>query len=421
MVTLRSECAGGARPADNRAGLLRRARGAGRREWFRTASWPVFALAVLHLCVAPGCSHEGVNICAHDERPMTATAKRLSCKQDAKCVHETQCGCIPQGCTCGDAPCIYAGHGQGDDGDVEPADSHAHDGKRHTHTGGDRPHHHADDGSIVYDGNNAAEPEVAKEAAPHHHADDGSVVYDGNKAAEPEVAKEAGEPAEDGARKHELVDDDGEGPTHTHADGTQHGHPGGDMPHHHDKDGSIVFDVPNKGPPKKAKFVMNKGPLLPPHQHKAKDADGDAIDADAIHDAQPSPAAAGSGKKGVTGDASSVSPPATHGDDGAASSASGDRLGMPSVNSTGTRGGQATSEIRQRMAGVLLLVLGMGIFALMMAACCTCFGSAFVRCFKHKVLGKSMLSKDMFNDKEMMCMDWESKSNAAGWRHDDGL
>jgi len=44
-----------------------------------------------------------------------------------------------------------------------------------------------------------------------------------------------------------------------------------------------------------------------------------------------------------------------------------------------------------------------------------------MRCFKHKVLGKSMLSKDMFNDKEMMCMDWESKSNAAGWRHDDGL
>jgi hypothetical protein len=32
-----------------------------------------------------------------------------------------------------------------------------------------------------------------------------------------------------------------------------------------------------------------------------------------------------------------------------------------------------------------------------------------------------MLSRDMFNDNEMMCMDWDAKSTAAGWRHDDGL
>jgi len=32
-----------------------------------------------------------------------------------------------------------------------------------------------------------------------------------------------------------------------------------------------------------------------------------------------------------------------------------------------------------------------------------------------------MLSKDMFNDNEMTLMDWDSKSNAAGWRHDDGV
>ena len=75
----------------------------------------------------------------------------------------------------------------------------------------------------------------------------------------------------------------------------------------------------------------------------------------------------------------------------------------------------------QKLVGVLVLVLGLGILALMIAACCTCFGSAVIRCFKHKVLGKSMLSKDMFNDKEMMCMDWEAKTNAAAWRHDDGL
>jgi len=70
---------------------------------------------------------------------------------------------------------------------------------------------------------------------------------------------------------------------------------------------------------------------------------------------------------------------------------------------------------------VLAMLLALGIGVLVIAACCACFGSTVCRCFKHKVLGKSMLSKDMFNDKEMMCMDWEAKTNAAAWKHDDGL
>jgi hypothetical protein len=73
------------------------------------------------------------------------------------------------------------------------------------------------------------------------------------------------------------------------------------------------------------------------------------------------------------------------------------------------------------MARALASLLGVGIAGLLVAAWCVCCGSATMRCFRHKVLGKSMLSREMFNDNEMMSMDWESKSHAAGWRHDDGL
>lgn len=346
------------------------------RDLVRAVSSPILVLALLHACITPTCSHEGVNICAHDERPMTATARRLSCKQDDMCIHETQCGCIPKGCTCGDSHCIYAGEkhvGHGDE------DKHEHDGEMHAHAGGDRPHHHAADGSIVYEEDSSAlSSPIGKPATPGEQA----------------------------AGKHDLVDDDGDGPMHTHHDGTEHGHPGGDMPHHHDEDGGLVFDMPKALPKRKAKFVMNKGPLLNPQKYRSEPtghADSDAVDADALHDVVLPPKT-GSGKREGIGD-----------------NGKGDDSGKPPVNGTVPLGNQTTSEMKQRMAGVLVLVLGMGIVALMVAACCTCFGSALMRCFKHKVLGKSMLSKDMFNDKEMMCMDWESKSNAAGWRHDDGL
>ena len=360
------------------------------RDWVRAMSSPVLVLAVLHACMLPTCSHQGVNICAHDERPMTATAKRLSCKQDVMCIHETQCGCIPKGCTCGDSHCIYAAENHEDD---SVGHTHNHNGEKHTHDGGDRPHHHSADGSIMYD-------------------TDSSALVAG--------AGDAAKPGDEGARKHHLVDDDSDGPMHTHPDGTEHGHPGGSMPHHHAKDGGLVFDMPKAVPTSnKARFVMNRGPLVNKHRSELPaHAESDAVDADAVHDDVPLHAA-GSGE---TGDASDdkISPLAGGMKaGGGADSASGGSLGEPHVN--GTLSNQTTSEMKQRMAGVLLLVLGMGITALLVAAFCACFGSAVVRCFKHKVLGKSMLSKDMFNDKEMMCMDWDSKSNAAGWRHDDGL
>jgi len=37
------------------------------------------------------------------------------------------------------------------------------------------------------------------------------------------------------------------------------------------------------------------------------------------------------------------------------------------------------------MASILVMVLGLGILALMIAACCACFGTTIMRCFKYKV------------------------------------
>jgi len=133
------------------------------------------------------------------------------------------------------------------------------DGEEHTHEGGDSPHDHGPDQSMI----------------PVADADDGAA---GSLAGAPVGSST-------GASKHDLVDDDGDGPAHTHADGTTHGHPGGDMPHHHDGSGGIVFDVPKKP----AKLVMNKGKLLlKPSEEEGLPAenkgDDDAVDADQVHD-----------------------------------------------------------------------------------------------------------------------------------------
>ena len=235
-------------------------------------------LALLHLSVVLCDAHGShINICAADERPVSAAAKRISCKQDPKCIHETQCGCIPKHCTCGNEACIFAGedkdHAHADaDADADAAHVHTDDGKRHSHAGGDSPHHHVADGSIIPD-----ETTRATAAAGTLSAATGTL-------ATGILAK-----AESGASKHHLVEeDDSEGPAHTHADGTMHGHPGGDLPHHHDDSegpahthadgkmhghpggdlphyhdstGGLVFDLPKQA----AKLVMNKGrPLLKP-------------------------------------------------------------------------------------------------------------------------------------------------------------
>lgn len=250
---------------------------------------PLLILLLTSLLTAPpSCRAQGdarevkgvKNICASDERPMSASAKRLSCKEDAQCKHETQCGCIPKWCTCGDEPCWAR---SGDDADPAPSSSttstttttsssssssssslhesekkHMHDdGEEHSHEGGDSPHDHGPDQSMI----------------PVADADDGAA---GSLAGAPVGATTS-------ASKHDLVDDDGDGPAHTHADGTTHGHPGGEMPHHHDGSGGIVFDVPKKP----AKLVMNKGKLLLKPSEEglpAEDKGDDAVDADQVHD-----------------------------------------------------------------------------------------------------------------------------------------
>jgi len=131
--------------------------------------------------------HEGrgVNMCSkNEERPRM----RNDCRSDPACVHESQCGCIPKGCTCGDEKCIYT-HEEGKHYDSEAVDldgggskskpktahthvigdkqafkfkhSH-HGGKAHEHEGGDRKHHHTDDGEVVYDDEDGGKSE-------HHH------------------------------------------------------------------------------------------------------------------------------------------------------------------------------------------------------------------------------------------------------------
>uniref|UniRef100_A0A7S0VRF8 Uncharacterized protein n=1 Tax=Hemiselmis tepida TaxID=464990 RepID=A0A7S0VRF8_9CRYP len=132
--------------------------------------------------------HEGrgVNMCSKNEdRPRI----RNDCKSDPACVHESQCGCIPKGCTCGDEKCIYT-HEEGKNYDSDAVDldggssktkskrAHTHiigdkqafkikhthrGGKVHEHEGGGRKHHHTDDGEVVYD------DEDGEEFGHHHH------------------------------------------------------------------------------------------------------------------------------------------------------------------------------------------------------------------------------------------------------------
>jgi hypothetical protein len=319
---------------------------------------PLLLLVAACLSVLPRCKADAlrINICAADERPMSASAKRLSCKQDPLCIHETQCGCIPKVCTCGDDACIFSGEQAGEN------HQHSHaDGARnatHTHVGGEAPHHHHADGSIILDA-------------------------DASAGAESFLAGESAD-SQSGASKHHLVDDDSKGPKHTHADGTTHGHPGGDLPHHHDKDGGIVFDVAKKATIKQpAKFVMNKGKLLSSAAGTIKD--DEAVDADAVH---------GLPVIGSLSIARSAAPsPTTESPDTASAgenkqeledASAGDRESKH-VNGTGSLPDLPKIVVSKKTVGVLLLVLGLGFFALIIAACCTCCGSAFMRCFRHKV------------------------------------
>lgn len=283
---------------------------------------------MIHLCVVITCAHGGhINVCAADERPVSAAVKRISCKQDPKCIHESQCGCIPKDCTCGNEACIFAGEldggvddHDGDQREIEDHDEHHHDhthaeGEKHSHAGGNSPHHHASDGSIIPD-------ETTRPAAA--------------------AGTSAGTPSQSGsgASKHHLVDDDSEGPAHTHKDGTTHGHPGGDMAHHHDASGGIVFDLPKKP----AKLVMNKGKLLMSPQTTQNN--DDTVDADTVHE---QPAALAPTHKLTAKDEkakAAAGPPA--GDSAPAAVATVEsRSSKANTNGTGTPESPASNQIRQ--------------------------------------------------------------------------
>lgn len=299
----------------------------------RTGAGLLGALSFLLLCTfaqVPICGAHGgigVNICARDERPMSAASKRLSCKQDPKCVHETQCGCIPKDCTCGNERCIFAGPGsEGDAHDAHDApmnDAHeAHDaqgdGELHSHADG-TGHGHGHPGGDL----------------PHLHGKDGMILPEGG-------TDDDGAASEDGASKHHLVDDDSDGPTHTHANGTAHGHPGGDLPHHHDKDGAIVFDLPKKP----AKLVMNKGKLLlkpakvaTTVQAEAQD-DDDAVDVDAMLQQPARSPADGKAARPSSADVKS---------DLSARSSAAKRADKAQVNGSATQDSLPTREPRQAL------------------------------------------------------------------------
>jgi len=279
------------------------------RRQAKTALAALSFLLLVTFAQVPVCrAHRGlgVNICARDERPVSAASKRLSCKQDPLCVHETQCGCIPKDCTCGDEHCIFAGPVSGGDADAGKGEG---EGERHSHAAGD-----SDD---------AAAQAVGLGATGSGH----------------------------GASKHHLVDDDSDGPSHTHADGTAHGHPGGDMPHHHDKDGAIVFDLPKKP----AKLVMNKGKLLlkpaavasKVQAAVAAEDGGDAVDADAVHDRPARAPATGGAAQSGTADAKPESASAAAAGTSAATGARADEGSAPPVNGTGTQDSLPTREIHQ--------------------------------------------------------------------------
>jgi hypothetical protein len=292
----------------------------------KTGAGLLGALSFLLLCTfaqMPVCGAHGglgVNICARDERPMSASSKRLSCKQDPQCIHETQCGCIPKDCTCGNERCIFAGPGnEGDAHDAHDApmnDAHeAHDGELHSHADGTGHGHPGGD-------------------LPHHHGKDGAIILEGG-------TDDDGAASEDGASKHHLVDDDSDGPTHTHANGTAHGHPGGDLPHHHDKDGAIVFDLPKKP----AKLVMNKGKLLlkpATVQAEAKD-DDDAVDADSMREEPAQSPADGKAARPGTTDVKSDS-------SAWSSAAPAERADKAPVNGSATQDSLPTREPRQARA-----------------------------------------------------------------------
>jgi len=176
---------------------------------------------------------------------------------------------------------------------------HTDDGKRHSHAGGDSPHHHVADGSIIPDETTRATAaagtlsaatgtlatgilakaesgaskhhlveEDDSEGPAHTHADGTMHGHPGGDLPHHHDDSEGpahthadgtmhGHPGGDLPHHH----DDSEGPAHTHADGKMHGHPGGDLPHYHDSTGGLVFDLPKQA----AKLVMNKGrPLLKP-------------------------------------------------------------------------------------------------------------------------------------------------------------
>lgn len=70
----------------------------------------------------------------------------------------------------------------------------------------------------------------------------------------------------------------------------------------------------------------------------------------------------------------------------------------------------------RKFGGLFVTTVAIGVGALAGAVACMCLCS---RVFRRRA--KGMLSRDMFSDREMQSMDWEVKSNAAGWRHDDDL
>ena len=99
----------------------------------------VVLLALLHLSVIPVCDTHGshVNVCLADERPVSAAAKRIRCKQDPRCIHETQCGCMPRDCTVvGNVACKSCGQTDGDE-DHDNANANTYADAFHTHNDGD--------------------------------------------------------------------------------------------------------------------------------------------------------------------------------------------------------------------------------------------------------------------------------------------
>uniref|UniRef100_A0A7S4KAH9 Uncharacterized protein n=1 Tax=Guillardia theta TaxID=55529 RepID=A0A7S4KAH9_GUITH len=233
-------------------------------------------LLIAAVLVRPSLGHEkGVNVCSPDEDRPT---KRSACTQDSSCKHETQCGCIPKGCNCGDFHCILNLH----------------------------PHSHGDG----------------------QHAEISSSKLQG-------------------------------GSNHIHKDGTTHSHSGGSKPHHHMSDGTVVYEPDTNDP------------------------HNEPVDADKARSRSMRV-----GTMGSAGNATNPTDSKTH---------------------------------KQKTWGLLMFLVAGAVGCMVMSGVYMIVAPFFTRCFRRRVLGKSMLSKDMFDDKEMLAMDWESKANAAGWSRDDDL